>query len=117
MRGVRCRVPDAFEKVSSAGAGLCLSFKLSILTSSRLRLGGLLHSGLFLFYLTILDSSSNAAGRLCSVHNVVNERLHKEKFDCAHLDDTYDCGCGDEPIGTKSPLELDSEKGMMRGGR
>ncbi|KAJ7935227.1 ERV/ALR sulfhydryl oxidase domain-containing protein [Mycena leptocephala] len=63
------------------------------------------------------SSRRSASLWLCSVHNVVNERLHKEQFDCAHLDDTYDCGCGDEPIGTKSPLEIDSEKGMMRGGR
>ncbi|TFY78478.1 hypothetical protein EWM64_g5536 [Hericium alpestre] len=34
--------------------------------------------------------------RLCHVHNQVNERLHKPIFDCAHLDDTYDCGCGDD---------------------
>ncbi|KAJ6491743.1 ERV/ALR sulfhydryl oxidase domain-containing protein [Mycena vitilis] len=60
---------------------------------------------------------------LCSVHNVVNERLHKEQFDCAHLDDTYDCGCGDEPIGIKSPSDAndlgreESEIEMMRGGR
>ncbi|KAJ6593362.1 ERV/ALR sulfhydryl oxidase domain-containing protein [Mycena capillaripes] len=66
-------------------------------------------------------SSRRAASLwLCSVHNVVNERLHKEEFDCAHLDDTYDCGCGDEPVGTKS-LSIDSgkesEAGMVRGGR
>ena len=33
--------------------------------------------------------------RLCFVHNQVNERLKKPIFDCAHLDDEYDCGCGD----------------------
>jgi FAD-linked sulfhydryl oxidase len=32
--------------------------------------------------------------RLCFVHNKVNERLEKPIFDCAHLDDEYDCGCG-----------------------
>jgi FAD-linked sulfhydryl oxidase len=36
--------------------------------------------------------------RLCFVHNQVNARLHKPEFDCANLDATYDCGCGDEPI-------------------
>lgn len=35
--------------------------------------------------------------RLCHVHNQVNERLHHPIFDCAHLDDEYDCGCGDDP--------------------
>jgi FAD-linked sulfhydryl oxidase len=34
--------------------------------------------------------------RLCFVHNQVNERLKKPTFDCAHLDDEYDCGCGDD---------------------
>ncbi|KAF8150448.1 ERV/ALR sulfhydryl oxidase domain-containing protein [Mycena galopus ATCC 62051] len=54
------------------------------------------------------------------VHNVVNKRLHKDEFDCAHLDDTYDCGCGDEPIGTTDPMDLGrdgDEGGMMRGGK
>lgn len=32
------------------------------------------------------------------LHNQVNERLGKPEFDCAHLDDEYDCGCGDAPI-------------------
>ncbi|KAJ6589967.1 ERV/ALR sulfhydryl oxidase domain-containing protein [Mycena vulgaris] len=67
------------------------------------------------------SSRRSASLWLCSVHNVVNERLHKDPFDCAHLDDTYDCGCGDEPIGTTSPaLNLageSAEVGMMRGGR
>ncbi|KAK7057659.1 sulfhydryl oxidase [Favolaschia claudopus] len=69
-------------------------------------------------------SSRRAASLwLCTVHNVVNERLKKEEFDCAHLDDTYDCGCGDEPIGASSstpdPLDLGRDKGhgMMKGGR
>ena len=34
--------------------------------------------------------------RLCFVHNQVNERLEKPIFDCAHLDEEYDCGCGDD---------------------
>ncbi|KAJ7647772.1 hypothetical protein FB45DRAFT_1019984 [Roridomyces roridus] len=36
------------------------------------------------------SSRRSASLWLCSLHNVVNERLHKEEFDCAHLDDTYD---------------------------
>jgi FAD-linked sulfhydryl oxidase len=27
----------------------------------------------------------------------VNQRLNKEEFDCTKLDDTYDCGCGENP--------------------
>ncbi|KAF7351001.1 Sulfhydryl oxidase [Mycena sanguinolenta] len=61
---------------------------------------------------------------LCALHNIVNERLHKLEFDCAHLDETYDCGCGDEPVGAKSPtpdpMDLGrdgDEVGMMRGGK
>ncbi|KAF7292872.1 Sulfhydryl oxidase [Mycena indigotica] len=61
-------------------------------------------------------SSRRAASLwLCSVHNRVNERLHKEEFDCAHLDEEYDCGCGDEPIGASAVPALDLD--MMRGGR
>ncbi|KAJ7747723.1 ERV/ALR sulfhydryl oxidase domain-containing protein [Mycena metata] len=71
------------------------------------------------------SSRRSASLWLCSVHNVVNERLHKPQFDCAHLDAEYDCGCGDEPLGIKSltgdPMDLERDKeeevGMMRGGR
>ncbi|PVG02465.1 hypothetical protein CPB86DRAFT_822905 [Serendipita vermifera] len=43
-------------------------------------------------------SSRKAASQwLCYVHNLVNKRLEKEEFDCTKLDDTYDCGCGDDP--------------------
>jgi hypothetical protein len=68
------------------------------------------------------------------VHNEVNKRLQKPEFDCAHLSDEYDCGCGDEPVTTKGDtktaggsnptnLEADSSKDdltgvdMIRGGR
>jgi len=40
--------------------------------------------------------------RLCSVHNEVNARLGKPNFDCAKLDETYDCGCGDAPVSSTS---------------
>jgi len=41
-------------------------------------------------------SSRRAASLwLCSVHNEVNNRLKKPMFDCSKLDETYDCGCGD----------------------
>ncbi|KAF7362342.1 Sulfhydryl oxidase [Mycena venus] len=70
------------------------------------------------------SSRLSASLWLCSVHNRVNERLKKDQFDCAHLDDTYDCGCGDDPIGASSltidPMDLGrdgDEGGMMRGGR
>jgi hypothetical protein len=33
---------------------------------------------------------------LCSVHNMINERLGKPEFDCLTLNDVYDCGCGPE---------------------
>lgn len=44
--------------------------------------------------LTVIDVITR---RLCHVHNQVNERLGHPIFDCAHLDDEYDCGCGDDP--------------------
>ena len=33
---------------------------------------------------------------LCHVHNLINAKLGKAEFDCLTLDETYDCGCGDE---------------------
>ncbi|KAF5355458.1 hypothetical protein D9758_006296 [Tetrapyrgos nigripes] len=64
---------------------------------------------------------------LCFVHNQVNERLEKPEFDCAHLDDEYDCGCGDEPIKKKEsdPMDLEDDPSqdeltgaqLIRGGR
>ncbi|EKM53649.1 uncharacterized protein PHACADRAFT_260119 [Phanerochaete carnosa HHB-10118-sp] len=76
------------------------------------------------------SSRRSAATWLCAVHNKVNERLGKPEFDCANLDATYDCGCGDEPVSTaKTPsngpmdLEADLSKdrvtgvGMIKGGR
>ncbi|KZT03909.1 uncharacterized protein LAESUDRAFT_317759 [Laetiporus sulphureus 93-53] len=78
------------------------------------------------------SSRRAAATWLCFVHNQVNARLHKPEFDCANLDATYDCGCGDEPVGASSPparaendpmdLENDLSKdgitgvGMIKGG-
>lgn len=66
--------------------------------------------------------------RLCFLHNQVNERLKKPEFDCAHLDATYDCGCGDAPIASSKAtssmdLEHDGSKddvtgaGLIKGGR
>ncbi|KAJ7216583.1 ERV/ALR sulfhydryl oxidase domain-containing protein [Mycena pura] len=70
---------------------------------------------------TQTSSRRTASLWLCSIHNRVNERLGKEEFDCAHLDETYDCGCGDEPIGTapptNNPMDQEPEVAMMRGGR
>ncbi|KAH8103477.1 ERV/ALR sulfhydryl oxidase domain-containing protein [Cristinia sonorae] len=51
----------------------------------------------------VQTSSRRAAALwLCSVHNEVNARLKKPEFDCANLDATYDCGCGDDPISSSS---------------
>jgi len=53
------------------------------------------------------QSSSRRAASLwlCAVHNHVNERLGKPAFDCAHLDEHYDCGCGDEPVTPRSDTD------------
>ncbi|KAG1723117.1 uncharacterized protein EDB91DRAFT_1173486 [Suillus paluster] len=52
---------------------------------------------------------------LCSVHNEVNERLGKPSFDCAHLDETYDCGCGEDKSTStaQSPVPSDSAEDPM----
>ncbi|KAG0708652.1 ERV/ALR sulfhydryl oxidase domain-containing protein [Suillus ampliporus] len=46
---------------------------------------------------------------LCSVHNEVNERLGKPSFDCAHLDETYDCGCGEDKSTSTARLPVPSD--------
>jgi FAD-linked sulfhydryl oxidase len=58
--------------------------------------------------------------RLCFIHNKVNERLEKPIFDCAHLDDEYDCGCGDDGhTHTTSSTTKDELTGadLIKGGR
>jgi len=75
------------------------------------------------------SSRKSAAGWLCFLHNQVNERLRKPEFDCANLDATYDCGCGDAPVSTKTtvgdPMDLERDiskddvtgVGLIKGGR
>ncbi|KAF9463570.1 ERV/ALR sulfhydryl oxidase domain-containing protein [Collybia nuda] len=53
------------------------------------------------------SSRRSAALWLCSVHNEVNKRLKKPEFDCAHLDDEYDCGCDDSPVEGSPPSKVD----------
>ncbi|KAI0200391.1 ERV/ALR sulfhydryl oxidase domain-containing protein [Astrocystis sublimbata] len=43
-----------------------------------------------------VGSRNSAAGWACHVHNQVNERLEKPRFDCNNIGDFYDCGCGDD---------------------
>ena len=47
--------------------------------------------------------------RLCFVHNEVNTRLLKPIFDCANLDATYDCGCGDDPVTPTASAKADTK--------
>lgn len=47
-------------------------------------------------------SRMNAALWLCAAHNKVNERLGKPEFPCDKLDETYDCGCGDDKKSSSS---------------
>lgn len=71
------------------------------------------------------SSRKSASLWLCSLHNMVNERLLKPQFDCETLDESYDCGCGPESnSSTDSTLDenglgTDSVTGveMIKGGR
>ncbi|THH07539.1 hypothetical protein EW145_g3310 [Phellinidium pouzarii] len=74
------------------------------------------------------SSRRSAALWLCFLHNEVNKRLEKPIFDCTHLDDTYDCGCGDEPViipptSVHREAEVDGDRdeltgaGLIKGGR
>lgn len=51
-------------------------------------------------------SRKSASLWLCSVHNRVNARLGKPEFDCSHLDENYDCGCGIDSIPSSSTNPL-----------
>lgn len=53
--------------------------------------------------------SSRTAAALwgCSIHNMVNEYLKKEKYDCSTILEDYDCGCGDDDGKIKDNLKLD----------
>jgi len=64
-------------------------------------------------------SRRSAALWMCSVHNEVNARLGKPEFDCANLDSTYDCGCGDAPISSTDvdDFERDLSKDDITGAK
>lgn len=49
-----------------------------------------------------VGSRQGASLWLCSVHNEVNKSLGKEEFPCDKLDESYDCGCGDDPSSSSS---------------
>jgi len=50
------------------------------------------------------------------VHNHVNERLKKPAFDCAHLDEEYDFGCGDDGSTTKTSSPTSSSTASPESG-
>ncbi|KAH6984799.1 ERV/ALR sulfhydryl oxidase domain-containing protein [Ilyonectria sp. MPI-CAGE-AT-0026] len=52
--------------------------------------------GLLVEYPPQTSSRNAAAGWLCFMHNIVNEKVHKPLFDCNKIGDFYDCGCGDD---------------------
>lgn len=43
-----------------------------------------------------VGSRMSASLWLCAVHNEVNKSLGKPEFPCDKLDESYDCGCGDD---------------------
>lgn len=58
-----------------------------------------------------VSSRNTAAGWGCHVHNVVNESLGKEIFDCSKIGDFYDCGCADDEEGDgKDAPEIKKEQ-------
>ena len=52
------------------------------------------------------SSRNAAAGWACFVHNIVNEKLHKDQFDCSKIGDFYDCGCGDDKKEAEPNVDL-----------
>ncbi|KAJ9664654.1 hypothetical protein H2201_005168 [Coniosporium apollinis] len=49
-----------------------------------------------------VGSRNAAVGWGCVVHNEVNRSLGKSIYDCAHVDEDYDCGCADGEADGKS---------------
>ena len=129
MRGMCSRVPTSTEEVPSTGMTFTMLTIRHILTPLPRHLLEELPRHGKRSLVVILRSLT--CYRLCHVHNQVNARLGKPEFDCANLDATYDCWCGDEPVfGAKKSvtsdpmdLEVDSSKdritgvGMIQGGR
>lgn len=54
-----------------------------------------------------VSSRTTAALWGCSIHNIVNEHLGKDKYDCSTILEDYDCGCGDGEGKIKDDLKLD----------
>ncbi|KAJ7705858.1 hypothetical protein B0H14DRAFT_3027073, partial [Mycena olivaceomarginata] len=68
-----------------------------------------------------ISSGFNSAQRAAHRIAIWLLSLVKPQFDCAHLDDTYDCGCGDKPLGNNpdripKPDPMDSGRDGMKGG-
>jgi len=61
------------------------------------------------------SSRKTASLWLCHIHNLVNTRLDKPEFDCAKLDETYDCGCGPEPSTSTSSSSSPSDSKQQKG--
>lgn len=49
-----------------------------------------------------VGSRMGASLWLCAVHNEVNKSLGKKEFPCDKLDESYDCGCGEDPKAAKT---------------
>ena len=118
MWRMRCRIPKAFREISPTGASSANLHECIWFTETAYLRNLCTHSMhetwmstthnikiTFSFNALLHQTSSRRAAALwlCHVHNQVNARLGKPDFDCAHLDEEYDCGCGDEPAVGGSP--------------
>ncbi|CDR42204.1 CYFA0S08e04786g1_1 [Cyberlindnera fabianii] len=61
------------------------------------------------------SSRQTAAVWGCHLHNQVNERLGHPLYDCTHIIDDYDCGCGEDEaaeggvVGSADDVNVDKE--------
>lgn len=73
------------------------------------------------------SSRKTAALWGCHVHNIVNEKLHKDEYDCTTILEDYDCGCGDdekekdytlkgESMEHLRQIKIDEKKDIQKGG-
>lgn len=105
---MRRGVPDAVEEIPSTSESLPgMKTHISQFSQTSSRRSAALWFVAYL--LTTIFWYDVTPRRLCSLHNEVNMRLKKAEFDCAHLDDEYDCGCGDTPVKGSLPSKADSD--------
>ncbi|CCH62739.1 hypothetical protein TBLA_0I00800 [Henningerozyma blattae CBS 6284] len=64
-----------------------------------------------------VQTSSRIAASMwgCHVHNMVNEYLKKDEYDCSTILEDYDCGCGSDEGTRESQMSIENEDRQLGG--